>query len=130
MKSLYDISEVIDLLFATYHPHYKEKFEIIKFTYNSFFFQPLQKLLFLPSILSDHVIKFAIYHPHYKDKLVSNLARIFACATWLGLIVEKKELLKTSLYLFSHPLQLLSPFFNLIFSKIYLAIFKYMIIFK
>lgn len=89
-----------------------------------------------------NIIRFTIYHPHYKDKLsnqtqsfdfaVNNLHSLyslsnhliaFAYATKLGLVMNKRKLPKTSLYLFSH--QSLFLFFITILSKIRPAILKY-----
>ena len=77
----------------------------------------------LSDVLVVSTNRFAIYHPHYKDKFVDNPTRALcavdnfyflsnfdnfsaasplfasnhrACAIWLGLVVKKKESLKTS----------------------------------
>ena len=69
------------LLFATYHPHYKEKLGMTKFAYNFFLFWPLSKLLLLSDTLFNYFIKvIAIYHLNYKDKLIGNLLIIFFIA--------------------------------------------------
>lgn len=64
------MSEVGNYHFAAYHPHYKEKLEmiLIESAHNLFLLQaPPQLLLF--SVLSDCIAKFVIYYPYYKEKL-------------------------------------------------------------
>ena len=64
---------------------------MIESAHNPYLFWPLPKLLLLPNVLSDSIVKFVTYHPHYKDILVSNPTRTFVCAAnclyfryWLG----------------------------------------------
>lgn len=101
--------------------------------------------------------KFAIYYPYYKNKHVGNLTRIFVCiinclyflSNWSNLltvifltynssvctaepspITKKGEPLRTFLYLISYYFQLLSLFFSLIFSEMYLVMTKCLVISK
>lgn len=134
--------------FAAYHLHYKKKPEIIEYTYNPFLFRSLFKSLSLLGVLSDYIVKFAIHHSNYKD-IVGDLNRTFVftanclfflygwsnllvtifghhgCAYFAkpGLVMKKRELLKTSLHLLSY--QPLFLFLSLTFSKMRPVIFKY-----
>ena len=95
LKLLHDVLEASTNRFAAYHPHYKEKLEIVEAVYNLFLWS-LSKLISLFGISSHCIIEvitplhdvldegkhwFAIYHPHYKDKFVGNLTQAFVCAT-------------------------------------------------
>ena len=80
---------------------------------------------------------FVVYHPHYKDKFVGNLLTLFlftchggACNTKPGLVTKRGKPPKTSLYLLSDALQLLSFMFSLTLLKMRPAMFKYLAIFK
>lgn len=101
IKLLYNMLPALNFTLSIYYPPYKQKCVMIEFTYNSFFFRLLQKLLYLPNALSDHFIIFAIYPQHYKDKLAGNLNMTFAYIAKLGLFIQKRKLLKTFSYLIS-----------------------------
>lgn len=152
--------------FAIYHLYYKEKQKMTEFAYKPFLFQLLPnlidsahnhsflwslfKLLSLPDVLSDSVVKFLPQHLYYKDKLNGNQTWTFICIVgylYLGyslnslgnslaaflfaqnssicivesnIVIKKGELPRTILDL-SHPFQSPFLFFNL-------KIFKYMLI--
>lgn len=91
---------------SAYHPFFLRPLpNLTDSVYDFFLFRSPQKLLFLPGISSDYIVKvmkpqhdmlkintnhFAIYHPHYK---------------------EKPEMTKLhNLFLFRPPLKLSSPF--------------------
>lgn len=125
-KLLYGLTET-SYHWATYYPHYKEKLEMTKFTYNTIFFWPLLKLLSLFDDWFNNIIKFDTYDLYYNDKIAVNLIRTFgfyflynfktfliissilagnnrAYNTELGLVTKKKKLPKTFLYLFLNTL--------------------------
>ena len=120
--------------------------------YDLFFFRPLPKLLSLTNALFNCVVKFATYHPHYKEKIVSNPTRTFVCAanclyflcswsnlsaafffahdsgactTELGLVIKKREPLRTFLHLLFRLPLLPSLFLSLTFFKIRPAISEF-----
>lgn len=78
------------LKFATYHPHYKEKPEIIKSMYNLFFLRQSSKLILLFYVSYDYIVKiikllyyetkvskylFAVDYLYYQKKLqITNTA--------------------------------------------------------
>ena len=141
IKLLHDVPELNINRFAAYHPHYKEKSKITEFTYNPFLLQPPPKLVSLPGVSSDCIVKvIAIYHPHYKEKLeitdstkelVTNSVNFaFACdgsgcADRPDLVPKKGEPLRTFIYLLSHRLQSLSLLFNLTLSEMRPVISEY-----
>lgn len=115
------------------------------------------KLLSLFDISSNYIIKFAAYYSHYKDQVIANPTRIFIYAAnclyfvyYLsnflvafflahnssaytiksGLITKKRELPRIFLHFFSYSFQPLFLFLSLMLSKICLAIFKYLMIYK
>lgn len=117
-KSLHNMPKATTMLFAPYHLHYKEKRMMTEFVYKLFFLQlppnlidsahdsslfwSLQKLLSLPSISSDSVIKFVLKHPYYKDKLNGNRTRTFVCAAdyhYFGYSLDSLSNLSTTFFL-------------------------------
>lgn len=142
INSLYDMPEMSTNCFATYHPHYKEKPEITKPTYDLFPFQPSPKLVSLSGISSDCIVKvITIYHLYYKNKLFSNATQTFVynancffnfLAAFLCncngdvRIAESgiKKPLRTSLILHSNTFQILFLILSLTFSK-YIAMSKW-----
>lgn len=116
VKLLYNMPKVSINHFTTYYLSYKKKSMITEFIYKLFFCWLLFKLLTLPDVSSNFIIKvIAIYHLYYKKNLY---------------LLRKKKLLKTSLYCFQLLLYLSLLLLCLTFSKICLVIFKYLIIFK
>lgn len=103
---------------------------------------------------SNHL--FATYYTHQKKKIISNPTRIFVCIinsllynfsnfftispllamngkicfAQLGFVTNKKELLKTFIYLFSHLFQFLFLLLSLTLSKIYPVMFNHSVIYK
>ena len=80
---------------------------MIKSTYNLFIFQPLLQLLSPLGFLSNSfcwtnllLALFLVYNSN-------------ACITKLDLVIKKRKLLKTFLYLFFHLLKFLSLFFSI-----------------
>lgn len=125
--------------------------------YDLFLFRLLAKLLLLLGDWFDYIDKFATYYPHYKEKLVINPTWIFVCTInsvhflyYLGnlltgflfthdgkayaiipdIVINKGEILKTSLYLLSHLFQPPLFFFRLTSLEICMVIFKYPLISK
>ena len=150
-KLLYSIPKAGNHCFASYHPHYKEKLGMIEFTYNPFLLRPPPKLVSLPGVSSDCIVKvIAIYHPYYKEKLgitdstrelvINSVNFAFACdsggcADRPDLVPKKGEPSRTFIYLLSHllqslSLQLLSFMLSLTLSKMCPAIFEYLAMFK
>lgn len=91
IKLLYNMTKISTTLFAIYYSHYKKKPGMSKSANNFFHFWTFPKLLSLPNILSNSIIKFDTYHPHHKDIFVSNPNRTFICIAsclyfgyWLG----------------------------------------------
>ena len=102
----------------------------------------IMKLLYnMPEI---SITRFVIYHPYYKDKLrnptrtlvcianylyficsLDNILTPPACTTKPGLVIKKREPLRTSLYLLSH--QPPSLLLSLTLLEIRLVIFKYLV---
>ena len=103
------------------------------------------------------ITRFAIYHPHYKDKLVGNPTRKFVsaanrlyflcgwsnlpaavffahdsgtCAAELDIVTKKGEPPRTSLRRSQLPSLPSLPLLDSTFSKMRLAMFKYLAIFK
>lgn len=144
--------------FVTYYSHNKIKFKNTEFIYSLFFFWPASNLISLLGILFACIVKvFAIYYPYYKDKLIGNQTCTFvyttnylyflcncshflvaffftknssAWTTKTSLVNKKKKPSEFFLYFLSSFPLLLSLFFNLTFSKMYLSIFKYSAISK
>lgn len=94
--------------------------KITESAYNPFLFGLLHQLLSLFIDLFDCIIR-----SNYIQSLcnLNNILVTSTCATKLGLVIGKKKLPRSYSYLLFH--QLLSLFFSLTLSNIYLTIFEY-----
>ena len=107
MKPLYNMPEDNNLLFTTYHPHYKEK--IVSNPTRTFVC--IANCLYLYGLCN---LSMASLFAQHGD----------ACTAKPGLVNKKEKLHRTSLHLLFHAFQPSSFFFSLMFSEIRPAISK------